>query len=124
MSLEENSVNPLYTSLFATIEKQRDNLFLLVSEILRNEISKYPIFIASKTQIALGKPFVMQEKPEDWNINISLLEEFAALSIVSEEHLEEFKRVYKDPEQFFCFLVISQEKEEYIFIPRTKHSLN
>jgi len=123
--VEESAINPEYASLFNDVESNRDHIFLLVSEILRGEISKYPIFIARKGPITLGKPFMSKQSHDiEWTINISLLEELAALGIVEPKGLEEFKKIYKDPQFYFCFLVIADEKQEFIFLPRTRQALN
>ena len=52
-----------------------------------------------------------------WSINISSLEEFVAKQVISSEKLEEFKKVYKSPDDHLCIFVISELGAAFIYLP-------
>ncbi|MBX2845324.1 MAG: hypothetical protein KTR13_03840 [Saprospiraceae bacterium] len=124
MNRFEEATDPQYTSLYSDVDQFRDLFYSLSLEILNNEVSKYPIFVAYQDPVQLGK-VLLQRKTHNtnWNINITILEDLVNKGIVQPEKLEEFKKVYKDPEQHFCILAIGLRKSEFIFTPRSKHNL-
>lgn len=117
--MQDPATNPTYTSLYEDIYKVKDQMAVLSNEILSLDISKYPIFIAHKTAIELGKPaFILQKHTTSWNISISILEDLVNKEIVSMSKVEDFKKVYKDPTKHFCILVITSDQIEFVFVPK------
>ena len=100
--------------------------FALVSDTLKEaayqlkvrKISDYPIFPVSKEELGVGQLLVGKtEMAIEWNFNFSFLDEFSQRLLVKPEKLEEFKSVYKDPEEFCCLFVIDEDFQNFIFIP-------
>ncbi len=121
----ENPIKPEYASLFNDVELHRDNMYALVREILENNISKYPVFVAYTKTVDLGRPFIRSETHgTQWNINISILEDLVNKGVIEVEKASKFIKNYKDPEQYFCFIAIFRNRQEVIFFPRSKHGLN
>lgn len=86
--------------------------------VLDMEVSSYPIFVIHQHSIELGIPIVEREKVKgNWSVNVSSLEEFVSKQVIQPEHIEDFKRVYKDPGLYFCLFVLSELGAQFIFMP-------
>lgn len=85
--------------------------------ILDQEISKYPIFALSRQGLAIGLPLYEREAPE-WSINASTLEEFATKGLIEAEKVDNFRQVYKNPQEQICFFVVDEGSATFIFLPR------
>lgn len=118
---DENPVDAEYASLHNDVEILNDQLAAVSSEIRNQDISKYPIFVASQDHVNVGKPlFTKEDNLINWNINMSTLENLVNLKIISLDKVDEFRKVYKDPDQFYCFLVMKSDSPEFIFIKKPK----
>ncbi|WP_028980109.1 hypothetical protein [Sporocytophaga myxococcoides] len=100
--------------------------FVLVADTIKEasyqvrvrNISKYPIFPISKTDIAIGKLLIgRKELALEWNYYISFLDEFIQRTLVSEDMLPEFEAAYKNPDEYCCLFVIDEEFTNFVFIP-------
>jgi len=100
--------------------------FVVVAETLREasyqvrkrNISKYPIFVFSHTQVPVGSNFLAKEELAlEWNINASYLEDFMQRQLVLEDRVEDFQAAYKDPDEFCCLFVVDGEFQNFVFIP-------
>ena len=85
-------------------------------QMKKREISEYPIFPISKTEIPIGsKLYDIGQMENSFHYYISLLEEFMQRELVS--NAEEFKASYKNPEEFCCLFVVDQSFTNFVFIP-------
>jgi hypothetical protein len=100
--------------------------FVIVSETLKEAsyqvrdrgFSEYPIFPISKDDIPIGQLLISKrEVAADWNYHITYIDEFVQLNIIEKEKVDEFKKVYKDPDEFCCLFVIDGEFTRFVFIP-------
>ena len=100
--------------------------FIIVAETLKEAsyqvrnrgFSDYPIFPISREDIPIGQLLVAkQEVAAEWNYNITYIDEFIDLNIIEKDKVEEFKNVYKDPDEFCCLFVVDGEFRRFIFIP-------
>jgi len=90
-----------------------------IDTILNEDVSKYPIFIGSQDPIQLGIPLATKEvHAGNWNINVSTLEEFATKNIIEGDKIEEFKKVFKDPNAQICMFLYWKGKFTFVFLPR------
>jgi len=93
--------------------------------ILDERVSNYPIFVAHKGEASLGIPIIKQEEVSgNWSINASSLEEFTAKKLIREDRLDDFKAVYKDPEEWLCLFVVDETGAHFIFLPRQDNASN
>ena len=93
--------------------------------ILKEKISKFPIFIVHKeNQINIGKPLVYAERYEaQWSVNISLIEEFVQKNLIQEGKMDDFKKIYKKPEDFACLFIVWGGKDAgFAFYPYQKNT--
>ena len=88
--------------------------------IIDQEISTYPIFIASQLEVELGIPLISRDtdKRQKWYVSASTLEELNTKNIVHNDKVDEFRKVYKDPSLHFCLFVLSDLGAQFIFLPR------
>ena len=100
--------------------------FIAVSDTIKEaayqmrirKISDYPIFPVSKIDLPIGSLLIhKQEQNLQWNYNISFLDEFVQRQLVTSEHIEDFKRNYKNPDEFACLFIVDQDFTNLLFIP-------
>jgi hypothetical protein len=109
---------------FLALQEELQPYVNLLSEatdrVLDQEVTKYPIFIAHKTELAIGLPLVDRDDIEGgiWSINVSSLEEFNTKQVIPNNKVEDFKEVYKDPEDWICIFYIGEMGQNFLFLPR------
>jgi hypothetical protein len=98
--------------------------FVVISETLKEAsyqirkrgFSDFPIFPISKVGIPLGQKLIVRgELATNWNYHVTYLDEFVQRKLVTDE--EEFKRAYKDPDEFCCLFVVDEDFTRFVFIP-------
>lgn len=95
----------------------KESIREVAEEIVRNKVSKYPIFVAAQNEVAVGRMIIDKEDLAfDWNIFASTLEEFVSKGIVKQEKLQFFRTQYKDPLQFICVFAIFDDTAGFIFV--------
>jgi hypothetical protein len=86
-------------------------------QIRRNDI-KYPIFIFSRVPVPFGSLLLSpDEVATEWYVLASYLDIFVQQGLVAEEHVEDFQRAYKDPDEFCCLFVVDGEFTKFVFVP-------
>ncbi|WP_373497256.1 hypothetical protein [Aquiflexum sp.] len=100
--------------------------FIQVSEILKEasyqvrsrKFSSYPIFPISKGEQPIGQLLLgKKEKNLDWNYYITYLDEFIQRKLIAEELQEDFKKAYKDPDEFCCLFVVDGGFTSFVYVP-------
>lgn len=87
--------------------------------IIDQDVSLYPIFIVHQHTVDIGLPLIEQkEGGANWSVNATTLEELATKQIVEMSKVENFKDVYKEPEDQLCLFVLSDLGANFVFIPR------
>ncbi|MEM7549313.1 MAG: hypothetical protein AAF363_06560 [Bacteroidota bacterium] len=98
--------------------------FVLISETLKEAsyavrkrgFSDFPIFPIAKVEIPIGQLLIGKtELGLSWNYNVTYLDEFVQRQIVDNE--QNFKDVYKDPDEFCCLFVIDDGFTKFVFVP-------
>lgn len=88
--------------------------------ILDNEVTKYPIFIATQQEVELGINVINHETTTAaWSVYASSLEELVSKQIIASDKIDEFRKTYKDPREFNCYFVISSLGTQIAFLPST-----
>lgn len=97
----------------------KESIREVAEEILNGKVSKYPVFIASREEVNLGRMIIDKEELAlEWNIFASTLEEFVRRNIVPESKLEAFRQHYKNPlAHISLFTIIDGQTAGFIFIP-------
>ncbi len=87
-------------------------------QVRSRNISQHPIFVMSRQSIALGQLLLgVGERENEWNYNFSLAEEFIQRKLIEEDAVEEFNRIYGNPDEFCCIFVTEGEFTNFIFLP-------
>lgn len=88
-------------------------------QVRKRNFSKYPIFPVSKTKSTVGQHIVGPQEKEflEWNYGVSFAEEFLQKELILVEKYEEFKKNYKNADEFCCLFVIDDDFVNFVFIP-------
>lgn len=87
-------------------------------QLRRRKISDFPIFPISKDEVNVGQLLLGKtEVNSAWNYNFSYLDEFVQRELIKGDMVEEFKKTFKDPDEFCCLFVIDKEFLNFVFIP-------
>jgi hypothetical protein len=80
--------------------------------------SDFPIFPICRQHTEIGQTLIPKGHLDTtWNYNISFLDEFIQRELVTKENMEEFKAVFKNPDEFCCLFVIDYDFTNFVFIP-------
>jgi hypothetical protein len=114
---EKPKESPL-KSLETDLVLYADSLKEVADEIIAEELSKYPIFIAHQHEMSIGEIVIdKNEMATEWNIHASTLEEFIDRGIVKKDREDFFKQNYEDPEKFMCIFAVVPEGANFVFYP-------
>lgn len=98
--------------------KVADTLKEASYQIRKRGISQYPVFPVCKTGQPIGQIIIASHQAEtDWNYYASFLDEFVQRGIVDTDKQDDFKKAYKDADEFCCLFVIDKEFTNFVFIP-------
>lgn len=107
------------TQLETEIAPYKSILSKASDTILDQEVSSYPIFVVHQQTIEIGISIVDGEsKLGKWSVNASTLEEFVAKQLIQTEKVDEFKKIYKVPENNLCLFILSDLGATFVFTPR------
>ena len=100
--------------------KRYRNKLAIAADTIRNEnVSNYPIFVASKTVVEIGVMLFPQgQLPDDWIVTASSLEEFHVKKVIDSEKIDDFRDLYRAHAEEICvFAVDTEGSSKFIFIP-------
>lgn len=85
---------------------------------IRKADFEFPIFAISKTDLPIGQ-LLIPSAPMNltWNYYASFLDEFVQRELVAKDKEDDFKKTYKDPDEFCCLFVIDDEFANFVYIP-------
>lgn len=87
-------------------------------QVRKRGFSDYPVFPMSKTEQPIGQLlYATDELGLQWNYYASFLDEFVQRKLIAEDKIEDFKRFYKNPDEFCCLFVIDTGFTNFIYIP-------
>jgi len=105
-------------TLESDIQKIGETLQEASETIINENISNYPLFVAHQHAVAIGiELFDKDQQGINWSFNATTLEEMVAKKIVEVAKLEDFKAIYKSPEEFVCIFILDDDSSEFIFYP-------
>jgi|SRR5688572_29701455 hypothetical protein len=119
---KENNPNEQKGSPLKSLETDlilySDSIKEIAMEIIQEDVSKYPLFIAHQHELSIGELIIdMNELSTEWNIHVSTVEEFVERGIIQKDKKDFFVKNYKDPEKFMCVFVIMPEGANFVFYP-------
>ncbi len=87
-------------------------------QIRKRRFSDHPIFPISKTNIPIGQLLLDRLSLSlDWDYYASFLDEFVQRKLIEVDKVEDFKAVYKNPDEFCCLFVVDKEFTNFLYIP-------
>jgi len=87
--------------------------------VIQQNVSKYPIFVASENAVQIGIPILNPEELQGkWFLYISTLEEFATKNLIDMDKVDNFRSIYKSPSDQFCIFLIEDIGATFVFLPR------
>jgi len=90
----------------------------LAFEVLEQEVSKYPLFVASKQPVGIGIPAIRREDYRlQWAFNVSIAEELVRKSVIPKERFELFKAAYEQPTHVAMILLVGGKDASFVKIP-------
>lgn len=108
----------LLKNLEQNLSIYKESIREIADEILEAKVSKYPIFLASREDVAIGRMIIDKEELAlEWSIYASTLEEFVRRNLVKEDKLNDFRKAWKDPELYFCIFAILDGTASFIYAP-------
>jgi hypothetical protein len=116
LNLKENA--DVLKSLEQNLNIYKESIREISAEILSGKVSRYPVFVAYREEVNIGKPIIDKEELAlDWSINASTLEEFLRRGIVKEDKLEAFRKAWKDPSTHLCVFAVFDNGAGFIYVP-------
>ena len=123
MNLDEE----IFKSLHEDLEICRDYIREISQGMMKANISKYPVFVATRGEndIDLGLPIISRTDFDiSWNFSASHLEDLVNKNIVVKEKVEEFRKTFKNPNEFMCIFVAEENSASFVFMPFDRHREN
>ena len=116
--MTEEQRDPVLSLLQEDLDANKKLLETIKEQVQENDISNYPIFVASEDIIELGKLVINKtEMGGNWNFYASHLEEFAIKELVLEDKVPNFIKVYKEHADELCIFVVKGLSGDFIFLP-------
>jgi hypothetical protein len=78
----------------------------------------FPIFPISKNELPIGQLLIPRDIMQlTWTYNASFLDEFIQRDLIAVDKADEFKKNYKDPDEFCCLFVVDEAFASFVYIP-------
>jgi hypothetical protein len=118
MSINLSQHSELLRNLDQNLSIYKESIREIGLEILNAGVSKYPIFIAARIDVALGRLIIDKEDLAlEWSVYASTLEEFLRRKVITEDKLADFRKSWKDPHIYFCIFAVLEETATFIYVP-------
>ena len=116
--MNQNGKQPL-VEIERLLKRYRTTLAEAAETVRVENISNYPIFVASKQEIDLGIPLLLRGAlPDEWAVNASTLEEFHAKRVIDIEKIDDFRTLYRQHNDDICvFVFLNDGGAKFVFIP-------
>ena len=103
------------TKDFATVS---DTLLEASAQIRKRDISRYPIFVFARQEVALGGLLVNADDLNlEWHVFASYLELLVQQRVIDADRIEDFQQTWKDPDEFCCLFVLDEEFTNFVYVP-------
>jgi len=116
--MTEEQRDQVLSLLHEDLDANKKLLETIKEQVQENDISNYPIFVASEDLIEIGRLIINKEEMGgNWNFYASHLEEFAIKELVLEEKIPDFTKVYKEHSNELCIFVVKEMAGDFVFLP-------
>lgn len=118
MSFNLSKHSDILRNLDQSLSIYKESIREIAHEILKGNVSKYPIFIASRNDVDLGRLIIDKDDLAlEWSVYASTLEEFIRRKLIAEEKLPDFRTSWKNPQHYFCIFALLDETATFIYVP-------
>lgn len=116
--MEENKAGSPLASLRTDLILFNDLIKEVSEEMIENEVTQRPIFLAHQHESALGEVLIERnEMNSEWDIHVTSFEEFVEKGVINKDKEDFFLSNYKDPTKFMCILVMVPEGANFVYFP-------
>lgn len=116
--MERRSAKEILDSLKKDLITYNDAIKEVAEEIVRENFSKYPVFIAHQHEVALGEVILNKDElGTEWTINASTMEELEEKGVIKPDRTDDFMENYKSPKKFMCIFLITELGGNFVFMP-------
>ena len=114
----ESELDVWLKKLESDLQKLKEAIEEVHTDMIKEEFTKYPIFIAHQGDIDIGElVFDSEEYETSYSINVATAENLLELGILNKEKMPAFKEAYKDTSIQTCILWIHGAGIRFIFFP-------
>ncbi|MFZ2907117.1 MAG: hypothetical protein WAZ98_13010 [Cyclobacteriaceae bacterium] len=87
-------------------------------QIRKRGISEFPIFPICKDDQPVGQLIIPKDQLDtNWNYFASFMDEFVQRGLIDPDKQADFKKTYKEADEYCCLFVIDQQFTNFVFIP-------
>lgn len=116
--MTEEQKEQLLLQLHEDVSLCKDYLATLRHEIVNQDISNYPIFIATQEKAGIGKLVINKNELDiQWSFYASHLEDFVNKKIIELDKVDAFIELYKENIGCLSLFVIMGDDFSFIFLP-------
>lgn len=85
-------------------------------QIRKQGFSEFPIFPIAKVEIPIGQLLIAKEDLAiEWDYYATYIDEFVNRKLI--EDVDQFKKAFKDPDEFCCLFVVDSGFTNFVFVP-------
>lgn len=115
--MTEEQRDQVLALLYEDLDLTKNLLHTIKEQVKDQNISNYPIFVASDLPVAVGSLIVnKREINTHWYFAASHLEEFVLKGLVAKDKINSFRELYKKHSKELCVFVINDEAGDFVFI--------
>ena len=116
--MTEEEFNKLIETLKVDLKIYDEMIKEVSSDMIAEEFTQYPMFIAAEQVIKLGELILDKEDhAATFNIYATTLEEMVERNLVLEDKKADFIKTYKDPKKFMCVMLLTPSIASFVFVP-------
>lgn len=116
--MERRSAKEILDSLKKDLETYNDAIKEVAEDIIRENFSKYPVFVAHQHEVALGEEILNKDDlGTQWTINATTMEELEDVGVIKADRTDDFIENYKSPKKFMCIFLITELGGNFVFMP-------
>ena len=90
----------------------------VAEQIIKENYSKYPIFVAHQHEVALGEVILNKDELDtQWTINATTMEELEDKGLIRPDRTDDFIENYKSPKKYMCIFLVTELGGNFVFMP-------
>ncbi len=116
--MTEELIKTYLNSLRLDFNLFKDSIKEVSDDIMNEDFSQYPIFVAHQAEVSLGEIILDREELQtNFTYQASILEDFVSKNIIKPNNVAKFKEAFKDPKKFCCIFLVTEYGAQFVFVP-------